>query len=276
MPEIVAALREWQGDDVAFQLHPGDLGWFERFGADTTRAAVRMWTRDGRIIAIGLLDGADVLRLTTAPDATGDRELAEQLADDLTDAASGVFAKGEAFLEVPNGALVRELLTDAGWHIDEPWTPLSRDLREPVESHALAIETVTPELVETRVALQRTSFATSVFTVEAWRAMASGLSFLDARDLVGFDESGTPVAAITVWSAGPGRPGLVEPMGVHSEHRGRGYGRAITLAGAVALRELGASSATVCTKSSNRAGIATYESAGFVPLQERSDLRRQP
>jgi GNAT superfamily N-acetyltransferase len=274
MPEIIAGLREWQSDVAAFQLHPGDLGWFERFGADAARAAVRVWTRAGHILAIGLLDGAELLRLTVAPDATADPELAEQLVADLTDAARGVFAEGEAFLEVPNGVLVRELLTDNGWQVDEPWTPLSRDLRDPVDSVELSIETVGAELIETRVALQRASFATSTFTVEARRAMAAGVAFADARDLIGFDESGTPVAAITVWSAGPGRPGLVEPMGVHRDHRGRGYGRAITLAGAAALRDMGASSATVCTKSSNRGGIATYRAAGFQPLQERRDLRR--
>jgi GNAT superfamily N-acetyltransferase len=47
------------------------------------------------------------------------------------------------------------------------------------------------------------------------------------------------VAAVTVWSAGPGKPGLLEAMGVHREHRGLGYGKAITVAAAAALQELG-------------------------------------
>jgi len=44
---------------------------------------------------------------------------------------------------------------------------------------------------------------------------------------------------VTVWSAGPGKPGLLEPMGVHQEHRGHGYGKAITVAAAASLQELG-------------------------------------
>jgi ribosomal protein S18 acetylase RimI-like enzyme len=76
------------------------------------------------------------------------------------------------------------------------------------------------------------------------------------------------VAAVTVWLAGPGKPGLLEPMGVHREHRGRGFGTAIAVAAAAALRELGASSAIVCTPSAN-AG-ATYKSAGF---PERPEIR---
>ena len=55
------------------RLHPGDLGWFWRFGAEATAAAVRTWSRDGRILAVGLLDGPGLLRLTIAPDASGTR-----------------------------------------------------------------------------------------------------------------------------------------------------------------------------------------------------------
>jgi ribosomal protein S18 acetylase RimI-like enzyme len=79
------------------------------------------------------------------------------------------------------------------------------------------------------------------------------------------------VAAATVWSAGAGKPGLLEPLGVHREHRGHGYGRAITLAAAAALQELGSSSAIVCTPSANVGGVATYRSAGFRALPEVRD-----
>ena len=63
-------------------------------------------------------------------------------------------------------------------------------------------------------------------------------------------------------------------MGVHREHRGRGYGEAITVAAAAALQKLGSSSAVVCTPSFNVGAIATYKSAGFEPLPETRDLYR--
>ena len=53
-----------------------------------------------------------------------------------------------------------------------------------------------------------------------------------------------------------------------------GYGKAITVAAAAALRELGSSSAIVCTPSSNAGAVATYASAGFQPRPEIRDLRR--
>jgi ribosomal protein S18 acetylase RimI-like enzyme len=64
-------------------------------------------------------------------------------------------------------------------------------------------------------------------------------------------------------------------MGVHHEHRGHGYGRAISLAAAAALREMGSSSAIVCTPTSYEGAIATYEAAGFQRLPERRDLHRE-
>lgn len=79
LSEAVGALREWQYDEAPMQLHPGDLGWFWRSGAAATAAAVRTWSRDGQILAVGLLGGSTLLRLTIAPEAQRDEGLAHQL-----------------------------------------------------------------------------------------------------------------------------------------------------------------------------------------------------
>ena len=65
LSEAARVLREWQYDGAPMQLHPGDLGWHWRFGAEATAAAVRTWSRDGRILAVGLLDGPGLLRLAS-------------------------------------------------------------------------------------------------------------------------------------------------------------------------------------------------------------------
>ncbi|WP_328430129.1 GNAT family N-acetyltransferase [Streptomyces sp. NBC_00443] len=272
--EAVGVLREWQYDGAPMQLHPGDLGWFWRFGAQATATAVRTWSRDGQILAVGLLDGRDLLRLTIAPDAQRDEELALQLVEDVTEPERGVLMKGKAYVEAPVGALVQDLLFEDGWNTDEPWTPLRRDLREPVKDPGVRIKVIGPEQAHVRTAVQRASFDRSTFADEHWHAMAAGLPYADARCLVAYDDEGNAVAAVTVWSAGPGKPGLLEPMGVHREHRGRGYGRAISVAAAAALQELGSSSALVCTPSSNAGAVATYKAAGFRPLPEVRDRRR--
>lgn len=104
--------------------------------------------------------------------------------------------------------------------------------------------------------------------------MAAGPFYASARSLAVLDGHGDAVAVATVWSAGPGRPGLVEPMGVHQDHRGHGYGTAITVAAAAALRELGSSSATVCAESFNAGAVATYVAAGFTAHKQVVDLHR--
>ena len=98
--------------------------------------------------------------------------------------------------------------------------------------------------------------------------------YLHVRDLLGRDGEGVPVAAVTVWSAGHGRLGILEPMGVDPAHRGRGHGRAICLAAAAALQELGASAAAVATPSDNEGAVAAYRSAGFVAGPPSRDLLR--
>ncbi|WP_067126922.1 GNAT family N-acetyltransferase [Microtetraspora malaysiensis] len=274
LSEVVAVLREWQHDGAPMQLHPGDLGWFWRFGAEATAAAVRTWSRDGRILAVGLLDHPKLLRMTIAPDARRDEELAQQLVEDMTEPERGVLISGKVNVEAPMCALVQDLLSENGWNADEPWTPLRRDLTEPVKDPGVRIEVIGPEQAHVRTAIQRASFDGSTFTDERWHAMAAGLPYADARCLVAYDDQGNAVAAVTVWSAGPGKPGLLEPMGVHREHRGHGYGKAITVAAAAVLQELGSSSALVCTPSSNVGAVATYKSAGFQELPEVCDKYR--
>jgi len=177
-------------------------------------------------------------------------------------------------VEAPDGALVQDLLFEDGWNADEPWTPLRHDLTKPVKDPGVRIEVIGPEQAHVRTAVQQASFDRSTFTDERWHAMAAGLPYADARCLVAYDDQGNAVAAVTVWSAGPGKPGLLEPMGVHREHRGQGYGKAITVAASAALQGLGSSSAIVCTPSANVGAVATYESAGFQQLPERRDRYR--
>jgi GNAT superfamily N-acetyltransferase len=278
LPEVVDALRAWQYDGAPVQLHPGDLGWYQRFGAQAAAAAVRTWRRDGRILAVGLLDGPGLVRLGIAPDAVDDEELAGELVADLADPSRGVLPAGRRAVEVRAGDRLRQAHAAAGWADDEPWAPLCRSLTEPVEDSGLRIEMIgagpAPAQVRTRVDVHRAAFERSMFSVEHWQAMAAGAAYADARCLVGYDRDGAAVAAATVWSAGPGRPGLLEPVGVHHDHRGHGYGTAITLAAAAMLRRLGSSSATVSTPSANVPAIAAYESAGFRRLPDVRDLGR--
>ena len=116
---------------------------------------------------------------------------------------------------------------------------------------------------------ERSRFVDLLATLRAG-PLGERVSFLAAHDA-----TNSPVAVAGVWTAGPGRPGLVEPMGVHADHRGKGYGAAICRAAAARLRDLGCSSAVVVAEISNEGALATYRSAGFTPDAEVPDLVRR-
>ena len=274
LEEIVEAVASWQHSGGPVQLHPGDLGWHWRFGAQVLSDALRVWRRDGQILAVGMIDGPALIRMALAPSVDLDDAFAGRLLTDLSDPGRQVLPAGAAAVEARYGVAFRHLLLVSGWAADEAWTPLCRNLTEPVGDCGLAVQVVDAHDVEGRVAVQRATFPNSTFTGEHWRAMAQAPPYRRARCLVGHDGDGTAVAAVTVWSAGPGRPGLLEPLGVHRDHRGHGYGRAIAVAAAAALQELGSSTATVCTPSSNVGGVAAYASAGFRQLPAVTDFRR--
>ena len=251
LDEVIEAVALWQEEGAPVQLHPGDLGWAWRFGAQALADEVRVWRRDGQILAAGMVDGKEgLIRMAIAPSVDDDEAFAAQLLADLSDPGRGVLPAGRGSVEARFGAAFRDQLHRSGWVADEPWTPLRRDLTSPVGDSGLRIEVLDADhiddrIMQDRVAVNRASFPNSTFTPERWRSMAASSAYRRARCLVGYDRDGTAVAATTVWSAGNGRPGLIEPLGAHRDHRGHGYGRAITVAAAAALQELGSSSATV-------------------------------
>lgn len=276
LDDVVQALGRWQRDGTPIQLHPGDLGWQWRFGAAPLAAAVRIWKRDREIVAAGFLDGPDVFRLAVAPERWRDDQLARDVVAQVSGPQHGILPAGKASVEVPDGTRIQELLSDGAWRLGESWTPLRRALTSPVAQSDLHVEVVDSSgQVSACTAVHQSAWGPSRFTDALWRTMAAGSPFANARCLLARDHQGVAVATVTVWSAGPGRPGLIEPLGVHHDHRRRGYGAAICVAAAAHLRQLGASSALVCTPTSLQSAVSTYESAGFEKCAVRLDRTRE-
>ncbi|EWS81679.1 acetyltransferase [Brachybacterium phenoliresistens] len=285
LPALDDTLRRWWAHGSAHELHPGDLGWHQRLGAEATAAALRVWSRGEEVLGIGLLDGPGLARVALAPGAGSDRELARSIAADATDPERDVLPEGPASLAVRGSEALPEALRERGWRTDEAWALLHCDLAQhpagggaaAAEQERSGVRTVVAGPEDTRAVGEVLASAFGMRTVpdpRRWQAMAAAPAARRARCLLARDRDGAPVATVTVWSAGPGLPGLVEPMGVHAEHRGRGLGRLITRAGLEALREMGASGAVVATPAANAAAVATYRSAGFARGADTHDLSR--
>lgn len=274
LPAVIDLISAWQVEGAPIQVHPGDLGWYERFGPEALAAVLRVWSREGEPLALGFLDESELIRMALAPTAADDHDLARVLVDDFAEALDEVLPAGSGIVEARFGDSLRRELSERGWQVDEPWTPLRRDLSEPVESVPLEIAVVGSDHLADRVAVEQSAFGSDSFTAESWHRMAAGHAYRHAQCLVGYNRAGDAVATATVWSAGHDRPGIIEPLGVHRDHQRHGYGVAMTLAAAEAMRSLGCSSATVATPSSNTAAVAAYSAAGFSTEGEVTDFRR--
>ena len=279
--EVADVVGAWQRDDGDLQLHPGDIGWYARLGPEATARGLRVWRQAERVVAVGLLDGGDLLRAAVDPEHRNDADLARRMADDVDDPARGVLPAGSAVVEARGAPLLLHALTARGWVDDDPWTPLRRSLAEPVPPSDLAVEVVTASSVDAWVEVHLSAFHGGSVTdgdralVRArWAALVGGPFAQDVTGVLGRDGDGVAVAAAAVWTAGPGRPGLLEPMGVHDGHRGHGHGRSVCLAAAAVLRAAGASSVLVCAETENTGAVATYEAAGFVAGEPVRDVRR--
>lgn len=282
LEHVGQALAQWLSDDGPVQLHPGDLGWHSLKGTPATADAVRVWSNDERILAVSLLDGPGLLRFAVHPEHRDDAVLAQRIGDDVAAPDIGMLAPGAAVIEVRGVPALDESLAARGWSLDEPWTPLRRDLRLPIEEPDIRIESIAPGETEDWWRVHWSAFRGTRLPAErlrnlidGWGRASEGPFFASARILSALNESGETVAVTAVWSAGEGRPGLIEPMGVHREQRGHGYGTRVTRAAATALRDMGSSSASVATESSNIGAVATYVSAGFEAMTPVRDWARE-
>lgn len=278
---VACTLADWHHDRGPLHLHPGDLGWHSTRGVEATAAALRVWSEGESVLAVGLLDGRDLLRMAVAPHLRDDESLAAHLASDIDEPRRGVLPAGGATIEARGTPRLTQALSALGWRPDAPWTPLRRDLTAPVENSGVRIETVGTDQAESWVSVHWSAFRGTPLTgedrrrrLDGWLTMADGPLYAAARSLAAINADGELVAVAAVWSAGNGRPGLIEPMGVHRNQRGHGYGTAITRAAAANLREMGASSAVVGAENSNAGAIATYLAAGFSTDGVVVDLHR--
>lgn len=275
LAEVVATLGEWQHSSGPVQLHPGDLGWFSLRGAAVLASRLRVWRRNEAMIALGLLDEPDLLRMAIAPEIDADRSIAARIVTDLDSSAAGVLPPGSVAVEARAGEALGERLRHHGWQQADPWVPL-RELTEEMPDAAaelgLSVEVVDDANAADWFAVHASAFdgAGGVY----WEPLRHSIPFQHGELLLARDGTGAAVGCIGLWSAGPDRPGLIEPLGVHQDHRRRGYGRALNLAAARTLRSWGASEVTVCAPTSEIGTVQAYIASGFVAEAEVCDFVR--
>ncbi|WP_426566042.1 GNAT family N-acetyltransferase [Angustibacter sp. McL0619] len=275
LAEAAALLNAWEvPGGYAGALHAGDVGWHARLCDAEVDGTVRMLRLGEEVIGVGLFEPG-LVRWRAAPDHRDDGALAQQVALE----ASGCRGQdGTVEAEVDTGSPLRAELARCGWRLGEPWVvgylsfaELSTDAGNTDAGNTDAgTRPVDPTRdVQARVDVQRASWDHSTFTQDGYRRLLACPAYDPALDVVAYDEHGRAVASATAWSAGPGRCGILEPVGTHREHRGQGHGRRAVLAAARALVATGASGIAVATPATNTAAVAAYRSYGLEPVEHR-------
>ncbi len=272
--ELVEALQRWAPPHCYVGgLHAGDVGWFLRLDDDVVDGAMHVVRDRGEVVAVAIAEPPEVLRPLVRPDKMHDFDVAHGLME-LVDA---IPAGSQAYSDATSGSAFRSLLSSSGWQLDpDPWVALYRPLTEAdgeyVDPWSNTLEST--QDVADRVAVQRSAFKGSTFTVDRWHQMAAGPGFDPAYEYLRRDKDGRPVAAATGWSAGAGKCAILEPVGTHPDHTGAGHGKAVSLAVIAALARGGASGVTVYTPVSNTAAVRTYESCGLRQVETTHAMTR--
>lgn len=270
---VVEALREW-APAVGYlsSIHAGDVGWHLRFDDDALAGALVTVLDGGEPVAVGLLEES-WFRPTINPDRIHDGEVAAALASVLPELP----ADATAFTDASSESAYRALLSGQGWQLDpDPWIyfyrPLTAADGEPHDP--LCASLGSDRDIADRVQVQRAAFPRSTFTVKRWHQMAAGPGYDPELELLRRDADGAPVAAATGWSAGPGKMGILEPVGGDPAYAGHGHGMAISRAVIAALARAGANGVTVITPASNVGAVRSYERCGLRPVEHLHALIR--
>ena len=246
-------------------LHSGDIGWALRLDDADFDVITRLVRSAGETRAVLMLDGS-VLRTAIRPDSVHDLPLAECLVEQ----AEAMPQAGEGFVETEFGSTFRSLLSGRGWQLDsKPWVLLYRPLGSADGEYddPLCCPVSSQQDIADRVIVQRLAFERSTFTVARWHQMAAGPTYDPTLDWLRRGIDGVPTAGATAWSAGPGKCGILEPLGTHPEHRGQGHGAAVSRAAIAALARAGASGVTVATPADNGGAVRTYLACGLRPVE---------
>jgi GNAT superfamily N-acetyltransferase len=262
-PELARwdAARTYAGPE----LHAGDLGWHLKFADEVLAGSMHAWWAGSELMAVSLVEG-NVCRPRVRPDLLQDAGVSGEVAD-LLDGLAG----DQLWTEAAPGSALRHDLVARGWELDpDPWTVLHADGARWLEADRGDVVRGSDDIAG-RAAVQRAGFERSTFDEASWHRMAAGPGFRPDLDLI-VRHDGTPAAVGTAWLSVEGGPGYIEPMAAHPDHRGRGFGRAVVGAMIDACLRAGASGVSVATPSRNTAGVATYVSAGMVPVETLQGL----
>jgi ribosomal protein S18 acetylase RimI-like enzyme len=272
---------------------PGDLEWWIAGAAPGTDFGrlVHLWTDGPDVLAYGWLSPPGSLDWQQRAGLPADVRAA------LVDATLAWASEATSSIARSDGSAppatletwamdadveLAGLLAERGWvPSDEPYyTHFYRRLDTPIDDvpalpDGYRLRHVRlPEDAAARVEVHRAAFAPSRMTLEKYATLAGMPRYAEEGDLVVEAPDGSLAAFAMVWWSPDAGVGEFEPVGTHPDHRRRGLGRAVNLAGLHRLRDLGAIDALVFSRTTNAASEGLYRSVGFEAITHHRSWTR--
>ena len=258
------------------RFHPGQLAWNRYYRpVDPTRLdpdeAISLWLEGGEVVGFGWAESPDWLELQVDPEhpevadelvewfeewSDADEQSALVMADDV----AGPALADAGFVARPDASFFTHHVLDLA------------DLPDRPSAAGYGFRAVGPGEAAARAACHAAAWSdsgTSKVDATSFTQLMAAWPYRTDLDWVAVDASGTMVASALVWLDPATGVGLVEPVGCVPEHRGRGLGRAVTLAALHALRDLGGRIAQVTPRGDDDypGPRRLYESIGFRPAR---------
>ena len=268
------ALREMQS--LATRLfprhggrHAGDLAWAWTLANDATLPSA-VWRDGDDIVAWAWFETPDELTIQVDPayPSLADEVLAwaDRSAPSPEPTAITISAREQPLL---SPALARHGFSapdDGPFFSCQSADLLTADLPSiPDLPTGYVIRPVDDQDIETRAALHRTVWNSTVITAERHAAMRRTWPYKAEFDLIAASPEGEAVAYCQGWYDELSGVGLFEPVGTHADHRRLGLSRAIGITLLHAFAAAGARLATVSPRGDEAYPVPklVYESIGF-------------
>jgi len=266
----------------ASRHHSGQLAWSARYALpeDLGHGPARLFRApDGQVVGWAWAEAEDWLELCVDPTHPG--VVAEAARWFVGLGATGT-TRAMA-LETEDHVLAG--LAEAGFEAeDQPWFThhhLDLGALPPTpEVPGYTLRHVGPGEAEARAACHREAWAppggTSRVSGAAYARLMATPPYRTTLDWVAVDSAGAMVASCLVWLDDHTGVALVEPVGCHPDHRGRGLAAAISLAALRAARDAGGRTGLVCPRGDDGYPVPqrVYQRMGFVPGPRTFTLRR--
>ena len=258
------ASRCWTPDGFR---HPGQLAWSLGYALpeDLEHGPVRLWYDGDEVAAYAWLESPTWAEVCVHPSSAC---LVPEVSTWLGETADGSLTTmvGE------NEEWLVDGLADAGWSSthEAPW----------MTQHSVALADLPPvpavpghmfraiehDEVAARAACHRGAWEGSKVSEAAYRRLMTLPPYRPELDWVAEHEGEMIASALLWWDEATGSV-LVEPVGTHPSHRGRGLAGAVSLAALTAARALGATRGLVIPRGDDDypAPGRVYRSIGFRP-----------